>query len=379
MTAFVPIAMDMYLPALPAIAQDFRADPGAAQLTLSAFFIGIALGQFLYGPASDKFGRRLPLFAGVGVFVAASIGCALAPSMEWLIVARFFQAIGASSGTVIARAIVFDRYDAREGARYLSQLMLIMGIAPILAPLLGGYFVVHGDWRAVFWFVAAFGLVIATAAFFRLTESRSAEARAFSAGESMLSACLKVLGNWPLMRVALVGAFGSASFFTYLSSAPVLLIEGFGIPADQFGYYFGVNAFGFIAAAQVNRALLARAAPEAILDRATIAVFVLALVMAAGALSGAFGMWGVLVPLFVLISAFPFVAPNAQAIAQGFDRARPGAVAAITGAVSFLAGAVLAGVSGAFYDGTARPMAIAIICTTGTALALRWVGRKPSH
>lgn len=248
--------------------------------------------------------------------------------------------------------------------------MLIMGVAPILAPLVGGYVVVHGSWRTVFLIVAGFAALVALAGYFRLPESRTAEARAFSLGESTLAACLAIVRNGPLMRTALVGALGSASFFTYLSNAPQLMIEGFGVPTEQFGYYFGVNAFGFIAAAQVNRAILARAQPADVLNRAVFVVFGLALLTALGAFSG-LGMWAFLIPLFCLISTFPFVAPNASAVAQGEDMKRPGAVSAVVGAISFLAGAIVAAVSGAFYDGTAGPMAIVMVCTTGLALILR--------
>ncbi len=379
LSAFMPVAMDMYLPALPEIGRQFGADSGVAQLTLSSFFVGVAIGQFVYGPASDRFGRRPPLFAGSALFVLSSIGCALSPNMETLIGLRFLQGLGASCGMVVTRAIVFESFGVREGARYMAQLMLIMGLAPILAPLLGGWIVVNADWRTVFYLVGAFAALALVASFLGLPETRSAATAALAAGESTLQSCLAVVRNGPLMRMAFIAALGGASFFTYLSNAPALLIDIFGIPADQFGYYFGINAFGFIGAAQLNRALLARLQPDEVLNRSIWIMFGMALVLLAGVLFSELGKWGVLVPLFFLIGVFPFVNQNAAAIAQGFDLQRAGAASAVIGSMSVLSGAILAGVSGLMHDGTPRPMAITIVGTTAGALALHLTRRKAPH
>lgn len=378
LSAFMPVAMDLYLPALPAIGVALGADPGVVQLTLSSFFIGVAAGQFLYGPASDRLGRRPPLFAGAALYVAASLGCALAPNIEMLIVLRLLQGLGASCGMVIARAIVFESFGVREGARYMSQLMLIMGIAPILAPLLGGWIVVHSDWRMVFYTVAGFAACFLGAAYLFLPETRSKARAQFARGETMLASCIAVARNGPLMRLAFIAALGGASFFTYLSNAPHLLIDIFHVPPEQFGYYFGANAFGFIGAAQLNRALLARMHPNRVLDFSIGIMFALSLVLLAGALSP-LGKWGVLAPLFVLIGTFPFVNQNASAVAQGYDMQRTGAVSAVLGALAMIAGAAMGALSGLLHDGTARPMAITIACTAGAALLLRLTAPKPSH
>lgn len=380
LSAFMPVAMDMYLPALPEIGRAFGADTGTAQLTLSSFFIGVAAGQFLYGPASDRFGRRPPLFIGATLFVAASLGCAIAPSMETLIGLRFLQGLGASCGMVIVRAIVFESFGVREGARYMSQLMLIMGIAPILAPMVGGWIVVHADWRTVFHIVGAFAAIILVASFIWLPETRSEATAAVARGESTLQSCLAVIGNGPLMRMAIISALGSAGFFTYLSNAPGLLIDIFGIPPDQFGYYFGANAFAFIGAAQLNRAVLARLHPSSVLNWSVWVLFGLSLLLLAGALLlPVLGMFGVLTPLFFLMGAFPFMNQNAAAVAQGYDLTRTGAVSAVLGAIAMLSGAALASLSGALHNGTPIPMALTISLTAGAALLLRLTGPKPSH
>ncbi|HMP62501.1 MAG TPA: MFS transporter, partial [Phenylobacterium sp.] len=168
LTAFAPMSIDMYLPSLPAIGQDFQAGAAGVQITVAAFFAGMALGQFFYGPASDRFGRRAPILVGVTIYVAASAACALATSVDMLIAARFVQALGGCAGGVVARAVVRDRFDHTETARMLSLLTLIMGIAPIVAPLLGGLILQVAGWRAIFWTLALFGAVVGLVTLLRL-------------------------------------------------------------------------------------------------------------------------------------------------------------------------------------------------------------------
>ena len=202
LTAMGPLAIDMYLPSLPAIGADLHASAGQTQATVSAFLAGMGLGQFFYGPASDRLGRRMPLFFGIGVYVAASIACALAVSPEMLIGSRFVQALGACAGGVVSRAIVRDRFGHTDTARMLSLLMLIMGLAPILAPLLGGVFLGFGGWRLNFWFMTAFGVAVGLAAIIRLKETRSDETTAQAATENPLQAFAA------LMSLAAVTGFG---------------------------------------------------------------------------------------------------------------------------------------------------------------------------
>ncbi len=375
LVAFLPVAMDLYLPAMPAIGEDFGASSGAVQLTLSAFLLGAAVGQFAYGSASDRFGRRPPLFAGLALYALASLGCALAPTIETLIAFRFLQAFGAASGMVIARAIVFDMRDVRTGARYMARLMLIMGLAPILAPILGGWLVEASGWRAIFYVVTGFAALVFALALWRLPETRSEATAQNARGENLLQATGALLRNGPLMRTALVGASGSASFFTYLSNAPHLIIEIYGVAPTEFGYYFGANAIVFVAAAQVNGFLLGRFHPARILNVAVIVAFALSLILAGVVLSDG-GKWPVLTAIFFLIGALPFIAPNAAALAQGEDPIRSGAVSALQGAMSFAAGGALGALTGFFHDGTPRPMAIVIVLGAALACLLRWTGPR---
>ena len=381
LTAFAAMSIDMYLPSLPSIGKTFHTSTGAAQGTLASFFIGLAVGQFFYGPASDRWGRRWPLFFGVAVYVAASAACALAPSLEALIAARFLQALGGCAGPVIARAVVRDRFGHRQSARILSQLMLVMGLAPILAPIAGGALLSLGGWRVIFWILAAFGAVVGVWMFFALAETRSAATAAQARDESPLRAYLSLIRNRALVGYGLAGAFNSAALFAYITASPALLIGVYHIPAAAFGWVFGINAVGLIAMSQVNAHLLRRHMPQTIVMASRPLAIGCAAVLALAAFTGWGGMWGVLIPLFFVVASFGLVGANTQATALNIDPIRAGSISALLGGIGFGAGALVAGLTGALQDGTARPMAAVILAailasTASLRLAgLRWGSR----
>lgn len=380
LTAFAAISIDMYLPSLPAISAGYHAAPGAAQATLATFFVGLAIGQFFHGPASDRWGRRGPLFAGVALYVAASVWCALAPSLPMLCAARFFQALGGCAGPVIARAIVRDTFAHRQSARILSQLMLVMGLAPILAPLAGAGLLAFGGWPLIFWFLAAFGTIVGVWMFFALGETRSPQTALQARGENPLAAYWFLLRQRTLVGYTLAGALNSAALFAYLAASPSLLIETYHIPTGQFGIVFGVNAMGLIGMSQVNAHLLRNHTPEAILVRSRIASIVCALALAGDAYTGFGGIWGVLVPLFLVISSFGLVGANTQAAGLNVDPTRAGSISALMGGASFASAAVVSTLTAILHDGTARPMAMVIlVAILASAAALYGVARPMSR
>lgn len=378
LTAFAPMSIDMYLPSLPAIGRDLSATSGQVQATVSAFLAGMALGQLVYGPASDRVGRRAPILFGALVYVAASAACALSTSPEMLIASRFVQALGGCAGAVVARASVRDRFDHVETARMLSLLMLVMGLAPVLAPLAGGAVLAAAGWRAIFWVLAAFGVSVGLAAFFGLAETRSEATAAQARSEHPLRAYLSLLRRRRLLGYALAAAFNGATLFTYISASPELLIDRYGISPGLFGWVFGANAAGLIGAGQVNRLILRWTTPDRVLARACLVSTAIAAALAACAFLGLDGPWTVLPLLFALLASYGFMQGNATAGALNVDPLRAGSTSALMGAVSFATGAAASSLAGLLHDGSARPMAMIMFGSMiGAALALRFLALRP--
>ena len=374
LTAMGPLAIDMYLPSLPAIGADLHATTSQTQATVSAFLAGMAIGQLFYGPASDRLGRRPPLIFGNVVYIAASIACVLAVSPTMLIGARFIQALGACAGGVVSRAIIRDRFTHTETARALSLMMLIMGLAPILAPLLGGALLGMGGWRLNFWFMTAFGVIVGLVAVVRLKESRSEETTAHAATETPMQAYLALLKEPRLMGYALAGSLNGATLFTYLASSPDLLIRIYGIPASAFGWVFGLNAVGIIGSNQVNRYFLRRHTTDQILARSSLIAVGFGFMLMIAAVTGIGERWSVLPLLFMLLSTYGFMQGNTMAGALNVDPRRAGAISAMMGAVSFGTGALASAAAGVLHDGTPRPMALVMfVALVGSALALRFL------
>ncbi len=258
LTAIGPLAIDMYLPALPTIAREFGVDASVVQSSLAAYFIGIAIGQAFYGPLSDRLGRKPILYLGLALFMVSSIGCAQAESVTALIAFRFLQALGGCAPIVIPRAIVRDHFDQAGSVRMLSVLMLVMGLAPILAPLIGGQLLVNFGWRAVFWLLTVYAAVWLTVVAVLLPESLPSARRLRHPLSDVLAVYWRLARDRKFMGHALSGALIFAGLLAYISGSPVVFIELFDVPPERFGFFFGVNAIGIIVASQVNRWLVGR-------------------------------------------------------------------------------------------------------------------------
>jgi MFS transporter, DHA1 family, multidrug resistance protein len=371
LTAFPPMSLDLYLPGMPAIATSFGVPPDGAQATMASFLVGLGLGQFFYGPASDRWGRRMPILLGALIYVAASVACAVAPSLPALTFARFIQALGGCAGGVVARAVVRDLYDHRESARVLSHLMLIMGCAPIIAPLVGGFILQVFDWRGIFWLLVAFGGLTAIWTFFALPESRSEDTERSARGEHPLKTYAALFRNRKLMGFAIAQALNSGALFTYMSASPGVLIATYRVPTDQFGWVFGLNAAGLIAMSQVNRRLLRRWTPDEIVLAVRPVTIAFAVILCVTAFTGWGGLVGVLVPLFFCISSFGFMGPNTTASSFAIDPLRAGSISALMGGTSFGVGGLCSAIISHIHGGGAKPMAVAIlVCFLGSSLAL---------
>ncbi|WP_165186165.1 multidrug effflux MFS transporter [Caulobacter soli] len=371
LTAFAPMSIDMYLSSMPEIGRQLHAGPDNVQATLAAFFAGMAIGQFLYGPASDRFGRRGPLLLGIGIYVVASVVCTLAPSIEVLIAARFVQALGGCAGAVIARAVARDRFNHADTARVLSMMTLIMGLAPVLAPQLGGVIQFFTGWRGVFGTLVVFGLLIGAWIAVALTESRSEATAVQARSENPFKAYAALLSQKRLLGYGLAGALNGATLFTYISTSPDLVMGTYGHTPLVFNIIFAFNAVGIIGASQVNRLLLRRLTPDQVLVRASVASIIAALLLSAAAWSGLGGEYTVLPLLFAALASYGLMAGNTMAGALSVDPRRAGSISALMGGVAFAAGALASWVGGLLHDGTPKPVAVVMFaCLVGSSLAI---------
>ena len=338
LTAFAPLTVDMYLPSLPGMARDLNVPSSSLELTLSVFFAGMAIGQAFYGPLSDRFGRRFPLFLGIIVYVLASIGCALTPDVNTLIALRFLQAVGGCAGTVIARAVARDITEGVETARLLSTLIMIMGVAPILAPSLGGYLLLYVSWRAIFWILTGFGLSCLLAVIFVLPETRPPERRPTGGVVSVLRVYSRLLSTRRFVGFMAVSGFSLSGMFAYITASSHLFIDGYHLNPQQFAILFGANALGFIGTSQVNRVLLPRFGLAPTLATGILVYAAASLLLLIVALAGG-PLWALLPPLFVAIASLGAVVPNASAAALSGEPIHAGSASALLGTASFVGGA----------------------------------------
>ncbi|MBV7495960.1 multidrug effflux MFS transporter [Pseudomonas sp. PDM24] len=359
LSAFGPLAIDFYLPAFPAMAFAFGTDEKHVQLTLAAYFFGLSIGQLAYGPVADRFGRRIPLLTGVGLFTAASLACAYAPTLEWLIGARFVQALGGCAGMVISRAVVSDKCDAVGSAKVFSQLMLVMGLAPILAPMLGGLLVNTTGWQSIFLALTGFSALAGLAVALGLPESLPAHVP-----RQPLSGALRQYGRLladPIfLGHALTGGVAIAGMFAYIAGSPFVFIKLYGVPAEHFGWLFGINAAGFILVAQVNARMLAKRGPAFLLARTVWLYLAGGLALLAVSALHTAQLWPLLIPLFLCIASLGCIVPNASACAMNGQGARAGSASAMLGCLQFSVAAGAAALVGVLHDGSAMPMAMVI-------------------
>lgn len=380
LTALAPLSIDMYLPGFPAMTAELGAPRGGAELTLAGYFIGMAVGQLFWGPLSDRFGRKAPLYVALGLYALASLACALAPDMASLTAWRIPQALGGAAGMVIGRAVVRDRCAAHEAARAFSMLILVMGLAPILAPLLGGWLIAAWGWRAVFWTLAGYALVCLAALRFGLAESHDTrheprlDARRIAGDYAGLFASRAFLGY------TLSSGLAFAGMFAYIAGAPFVLIELAGIAPENFGWAFGVNALGFVVLSQVNARLLRTRQPSQILRRALWVPALAGLGLLLATAVGVAKLPLLLAGLFVYVASLGFVGPNATACALASHGQQAGTASALMGALQFGL-ATLAGIAvSQLHDGSALPLAgVLAVCGLGALSLHHALVRTPAH
>ena len=377
LSAIGPFAIDMYLPALPDIGRSLGAEVGAVQLTLTAFFFSIGLGQLLYGPVSDMVGRKPPLYAGLALFTLASIGCALATDIHTLVALRFLQGLGAAAGMAIPRAIVRDLHTGAEAARLMSLLMLVFSVSPILAPLAGSGVIALTGWRGVFWLVAlaaVAGMLLVRGA---LAETRSKAARVDSSLGSALRAYGVLLRDAHYLGLVFIGAFAMAGFFVYLAGSPFVLINHYGLSPVQYSAAFSVNAAAFFASAQFTARLGRRYGMVAVVKTAASGAGMVMLALLAHYLLGGDRLAVLLVLYFVASALMGLVIPTTSVLALEEHGVIAGTASALMGTLQMLIGTLAMAAVGLFATDAPLPMVVGMATGALAGVALTWITLGP--
>jgi len=364
--AIGPLSIDMYLPAFPEIAGTLHTSAAQVQLTLTACVAGLALGQLVVGPLSDRLGRRLPLIAAMATYAVASVLCSLAPTAPVLMALRLVQGLAGAGGVVIARAVVRDLHSGAEAVRLFSSLMLVTGLAPILAPLAGAQVLGVTSWRGIFVVLAALSALLGVLVTFGLRETLPPERRSDHGLRRTLAIMRGLLGDRWFVGHALAGGLGFGALFAYISGSSFVLQGIYGVSPQLYSVLFAMNGLGLIGGSQVNARLVGRYGPAQLLRAGLLSITASAAALLAVVVAGGLGVWAVLVPMFVIVSSLSFVLPNSTALALADHAEVAGTASALLGVGQFLIGALVAPLVGAGGTDSAVPMAAVM---TGAALA----------
>ena len=375
LSALGALSIDMYLPAMPGMSRQLHASGPLIQLTLTVFVTGLAAGQVLAGPIADMWGRRRPLLAGMALYVAGSAWCALPPDVGQLIAARLVQSLGAAAGAVLARAIVADLFEGTAMTRFFSALMLVNGVAPIAAPVIGGQLLTVATWRAVFTLLAGAGAALLLAVAVALPESLPAPRRQPARLRQVTRSLAGLASDWRYLRSVLAAALMFAAVFAYISGSSFVLQQDYGLSAQQFSLIFAVNGLGIVLFGQASGFLTGRAATERTLLRVSVAAASLAAlgVLLAAALGLPLPL--LLACLFVVVSMLGVVLPNATSLAMAGHGSAAGTASSLQGLLQFLAGGLAASAMGVAGQGTAIPMAATMFACAAAALTILLIRR----
>lgn len=345
-TAFGPLSIDMYLPAFPEISKEFNVPMSSVELTLAVFFVGLAIGQMIYGPLSDRFGRKKPLYVGLLIYIVSSFLCASATNINSLIIFRFMQSLGSCAGMVISRAIVRDMFPPQDSAKVFSTLMLIIGAAPILAPMLGGVVTQYLSWHWLFYILVILSSLSLLGVHFYLPETRG-EDNSFIL-RNVFKTYAHILFDKKFMGYALAGGCAQAGMFAYITGSPFVFIEYFGIPAEYYGLLFGVNAFALIGFSQVNARLVHHYSLQKILKFVFSIVLFLSLALIVAGLVGK-NYLSVAIPLFFFIGSLGMIFPNTVASALSDQGKNAGSASALIGTLQFTLAALSSAIVSYFH------------------------------
>lgn len=368
-SAIAPVSIDMYLPALPALGTEFGASKAEVQQSLSAYLLGMACGQLVHGPLSDRYGRKMPLVIALGLYTAAALGCALATGAHALILMRIMQGLAGSVGAVASRAIARDCHEGPALVRILAMVLLVSGVAPMLAPLLGGWTLLLGSWRLIFLAQVLFGLALMASVAWGLPETHPVANRSLGGIAGSLRDLLGVLRTRAFLAYALPFALSAGALFAYIVASPFVFVQHFGVSEHNFGWFFGINALGLILGAQVSSRLVRRWSVRAVTIGVLTAQAATALIFVGVAL-GAGGLWATAVSLLAATSAVGFVFPVASAGGMMPFAKQAGSASAMMGVLHGLMGALASSLVGHVPGAGAVPMAIVMASCEVLALVI---------
>ena len=376
LSAISPFSIDMYLPGFPAIAKDLNTTVAKVQLSLSSYFIGISIGQLFYGPLLDRFGRKQPLYFGLALYLLASIGCALAISVESLIVFRFLQALGGCVGLVASRAMIRDIFPVSEIAKVFSLLMLVIGVSPLLAPTLGGYVAVAFGWHYIFIILALMSALILAGVHYVLPESREPDKSILLKPKPIVKNFLTVLKTPQFYTYTFTGAIAASGLYAYIAGSPYVFMEIYKVSAEQYGWIFALIAVGIIGSSQLNTILLRRFKSEQIIVGALICQSITGLFLVTGAYFGFTGLGSTIFLIFIFLCCQGFSFPNSSALALTPFIRNAGSASALLGSFQMALGAVATVMVSVLSNHTALPMTGVMAFCAICSLSVLLIGRR---
>lgn len=376
LTAIGPLSIDMYLPAFPDIAKGLNTSVSSVMLSLSSFFIGISVGQLIYGPLLERFGRKKPLYFGLLIYAIAAIGCATTLSVNGLILFRLFQALGGCVGMVAARAMVRDLFEVKDNAKVFSTLMLVVAVSPIIAPTLGGYITAYLGWRYIFGMLIIVISIILIAVYFLLPESKKPDT-SFSLRPSAIAASyLSIIKNSQFAIYTFTGAIAYAGLYSYISGSPYVFMVIYGVSEKYYGWIFAVIAGGLISASQLNNFLLKKYRSEQIIKAALYFQNIIGIILAATAILGMHQLYLTIVLIMLFLCCQGFIFPNASALSMAPFAHNAGSASALMGFIQMSVGALMSAMVSVLQNGTAIPMTAVMASCSISASILYAIGKR---
>jgi DHA1 family bicyclomycin/chloramphenicol resistance-like MFS transporter len=375
LTALGPFSIDMYLPAFPVIAKDLNTSTEQVAISLSSFFIGISLGQLLYGPLLDRFGRKKPLCIGLILYILASLGCVFATTLNQLIILRAVQALGSCAAAVASVAMVRDLFPVKDSAKVFALLMLVVGVSPMLAPTAGSYVTILFGWHAIFIALMGLGLVNLLASIFWLPEKYQADPTISLMPAPIIKTFLSVITEPYFYTYALTGAMAFSGLFAYVAGSPVVFMEVFNVSTEMYGWIFAILSIGLITASQINSLLVRRFKSETIVFVALSTQLVLTLCFCAGAYLNVLNLYHTIGLLFLFLCCLGFINPNTSALSLSPFKKNAGSASALMGAIQMGVGAVASSLLSVFDTKSALPMVAVMAGSTIVAMIILLFGR----